>query len=456
MTGENRIPVSMAMAQGFADTRAILSSAQLGSAMISSITDAGMLAVTSRFNGLPVMRTIGRAVAMMKQPGAEVFAAQQGLVLDTLAHAAGQADRVMGETIRAGAAAKIASANIRLSGLRRWTAVLRAAYGLESMAHVARAADTEFAALDARFRNALSRYGIGPDDWDLIRSATPHEPRPNARFIRPADVAAGGTPAHRGASDKLARFVNTEMDYAVIESDPVTRALLVGQSQPGTAGGELRRSVVQYRAFPATIVTMHFARALARGWNGNRLGHAALTFIAMTGLGALAMQAKEIAAGRDPLSLDPTKPEGLKAWGKATLQGGGLGVFGDVLFVDQTKYGNTWASIVAGPLAGSVETVLGDFIFKNVQKAGKGEETHFLGDALYAAGRHLPGSSLWYARLAWQRNVLDQLHLMADERAPERFARIEQRARKEWNQDYWWRPGRTRSERGPVFAGEAQ
>jgi hypothetical protein len=38
------------------------------------------------------------------------------------------------------------------------------------------------------------------------------------------------------------------MDYAVIEGDPATRALLLGQSQPGTAGGEVRRSVAMYRS----------------------------------------------------------------------------------------------------------------------------------------------------------------------------------------------------------------
>jgi hypothetical protein len=283
-----------------------------------------------------------------------------------------------------------------------------------------------------------------------IRSETaPHEPRPGATFLRPADIIEGGTAAHRATAEKVSRLVNTEMDYAVIEGDPVTRALLIGHSQPGTLGGEVRRSVAMYRSFPTTFLAMHFARAVARGWDGSRIGHAAMTFIAMTMFGALAMQAKEIAAGRDPLSLDPTSANGLKAWGKATLQGSGLGVFGDVMFIDQTKYGNTWAATLAGPVAGTIETVLGDFIVKNIQNAGKGKDTHFLGDALYALGRHTPGSSLWFARLAFQREVLDQLALMADPRTRERFARIEQTARREWGQRYWWRPGRTEPERQP-------
>jgi hypothetical protein len=452
VSGENRIPVSTTFAQNSANVRHWLSSTQLGSAMISSLTDPGMMMMAARFNGLPVMGTFNRAVAMMKEPGAEVFAAQQGLVLDTLAHAAGVVDRVMGEEIRTGFAAKLSSANIRVSGLRRWTGILRAAFGLEMMAHVARERGKNFGELEAVFRSSLERYGIGAEDWDVIRNATPHEPRANAQFLRPADVMEGGTGVHQAASDKLSRLINQEMDYAVIEGDPVTRALLIGQSLPGTAGGELRRSVTMYRSFPATFITMHFARALARGWDGKRLSHAAVTFATMTMLGALAMQAKEIAKGRDPLSLNPTEANGARAWGAAVLQGGGLGVFGDLLFLDQTKYGNSWAATLAGPVAGAVETVLGDFVFKNIQNAGKGKDTHFLGDALYTAARYTPGTSLWYARLAFQRHVVDQLALMADDRTRERFARIETTARKEWGQSFWWRPGRREADRVPDLA----
>ena len=449
VTGANKIPANTTLAVTMSDARHWLTSIQLGSAMISSFNDSASLAMAARFNGLPVMNTVARAVQMLGEKGSEIFAAQQGVVLDSLAHGAGHVDKVMGETIRTGLAAKVSNANIRLSGLRRWTSVLRSAFALEMMAHVARNREVAFGRLERQFASTLDRYGIGADEWKLIQATAPHEPRPGAFFIRAADIAEGGTPAHRAAAEKLSRLINTEMDYAVIEGDPVTRALMLGQSLPGTIGGEARRSVAMYRSFPATFIMMHFARAAARGWNGGRMGHAALAFSAMTALGALSMQAKEIIAGRDPLSLDPTSSNGLRAWGKATLQGGGLGVFGDVLFVDQTKYGNSWAATVAGPVAGAVETVLGDFVFKNIQLAGKGQETHFFGDALYTAGRYLPGSSLWFGRLAFQRAVLDQLALMADPRSRERFARIEEQARKDWGQRYWLPPGRTEVRRAP-------
>jgi hypothetical protein len=209
-----------------------------------------------------------------------------------------------------------------------------------------------------------------------------------------------------------------------------------------------------YRFFSGGLIYMHGARAIARGWDGSRLSHAAISFTIISLFGALSMQAKEVAAGRDPLSLDPKDAKGLQAWGKAILQGGGLGMFGDILAVDQTKYGNTWASTFAGPLAGAAESVLGDFALKNIRLAAEGRETHFLGDGLYTAARLAPGSSLWYGRLAFQRAVLDQLAKMVDPRTPERFARMEHQAQKDWGQSYWSQPGRAPS-RFPDFGAIA-
>lgn len=451
-TGQNRIPVNIELGRRMGEVRSVLSGIQLGGAMISSFNDTGTLAMAARFNGLPVMKILSNATSMMAEKGSEIFAAQQGLLADTLAHTAGQADRISGEVIRTGIAGKIATANIRLSGLRRWTAVLRAAFGLEWMAHVAAERGKSFADLDPKHLDAFARYGITEDDWKIMQSVPPAEPRPNAILTRPLDIWEAG---HRDVAEKFNRLIATEMDHAVIEQNPLARSVLMGQSRPGSVGGEIRRGVGMYRSFPTTFMIQEFGRSFARGWDGSRLGHGALTFITLTALGALSMQAKEILAGRDPLSLDPTTRHGALGWGKAVVQGGGFGSLGDMLAVDQTKYGNTWASFLAGPMASGAESILGDFLLKNVQAAAKGDKTNFLGDAAYTAGRYMPGSSLWFARATFQREVLDQMARMIDSRAPERFQRMEDQARKDWGQSYWWRPGRTQPSRAPNLGAVA-
>lgn len=445
VTGAADQPVDTAMAHLLGDMRSWLVASQMGSAIISSISDQATLAMAARMNGLPVMSVIGRAIRDLAEPGSEIRAAQMGLVADSLASGIHALDRFNGETIRAGRAGQLASGVIRASGLRRWSAVLRNSFALESMALYAREAGKGFAELDPKIREGFARYGIGAEDWELIRRTELHEERPNAFLLRPMDVRAQGGDAAGLAADKLKRLIDTEMDYAVIESDPMTRAMLFGENRPGTVAGEVRRAFAMYKAFPVTFVTMHFARAAARGWDGSRLGHAALGFSAMWALGLVALQAKQVANGKEPYALDPATTAGQRVMAQALLQGGGLGIFGDFLGQDQSRYGNSLVATFAGSQFAAVEKV-SKFLVGNLQRAGKGEETHFAGDALYTAAGFLPGSSLWYGRLAFQRGVVDQLALMIDERAPERFRRIEQQAAKDFQQQFWWRPGRAAPE----------
>jgi hypothetical protein len=453
--GLNRVPQSLTLARGLGDVRHLLAAAQLGSAMIAKFNDVGMLAMTARMNALPFTSIVKRAVELAGAKGSEVHLAQMGMTADSMAHLAGETDRMMGETIRSGVAAKLSSAVIRASGMRRWNAVLRGAFGMEMMAKVARERGNRFAELSDEFRGALNRYGIGEDDWNLIAGAPPIEPRDNAFFTRPDDVAMGGSAEHRAAAEKLARMIHTEMDFAIIEHDPVVHAMIVGDSRPGTVSGEMRRSVSMYRGFISSILSYHGARAFARGWDGSRLGHAGMTFMLMSLFGALSMQVKELNQGRDALDLDPTTAKGLQGWGKGIIQGGGLGVFGDLMFADKTRSDNTWASTVAGPIASLTEDVLGKFLMRNVQLAAAGKPTHFAGDALYTAGRYMPGSTLWYTKLAFNRAVLDSAARIIDPRAPERFHRLEEEARRDYGgQQYWWAPGTPAPQRAPAIVGQ--
>lgn len=449
VTGANKVPVNIELAHVMSEARATLTGSQMGSAILSSLTDPALMAMTARFNDIPAMGVISRAIAGMATKDFELNATQLGLVADSVAFRLHQNDRFMSETIRTGRMARIASAVIAGSGLRRWSGVLRASFGMEFMAVGANRLGLGFADLSPEFRGMLERYGLDEAGWEVIRKATPNEPREGGKFLTGADIRALGTPEAEDAARRWMQAINSEMDYAVIEGNPETRALLYGQSRPGTPEGELRRAVGQYKSFPITFAMLHFSRAFARGFDGERLSHAALTFAAMWGMGMVAMQAKEIAKGRDPITMDPSDPKGLRAWGAAALQGGGFGVFGDFLFIDQTRQGNTFASTLAGPSFAFVEKALGDFLMANLQRAWKGEPTHFAGDALYVAAGVVPGNNVWYWRTTFQRAVIDQLALMIDDRAPQRHQRIEKEAEKTWGQRFWWEPGRVGPRQAP-------
>ena len=61
----------------------------------------------------------------------------------------------------------------------------------------------------------------------------------------------------------------------------------------------------------------------------------------------------------------------------------------------------------------------------------------------------MPGRSLWYARLAMERLIFDQLEAAIDPNAAQSFRRIEQGARRDYGQRFFWKPGKTPPERGP-------
>lgn len=449
VSGTAAVPVNIVMASRAASVRSWLVATKLGSAAISQIADMGAMLATARMNGLPIMDMFNHVIKDLADGRSEINAVQLGMIADGLGLTFRDNDRFMGETIASHKAQHLASTVLRASGMRRLTGVERVAFAKTQMATFANDLGKDFAGLQVERQKALNRYELSAADWDIIRKATPLEPVQGGKFLTANDIRSVEGGAGRIA-DSYQRMLDNELDYAVLDTDPRVRAAIFGAAgAPGTWGGELTRMMMQFKSFSMMIGSRHMARATAYGWDGSRLSHGALTFIAMSMFGMVALQAKEIAKGRDPLSMDPTTRNGMLTWGAAVLSGGGLGVFGDLIFQDQTRQSTSLGNILAGPVLGDVDKVLGDWLIKNAYLAARGKETHFTGDALYVLGGLVPGQSLWYARTAFQRSVLDQLALMIDDRAPERFRRVEKEAEKSWGQRLWWDPGAPTPRRAP-------
>ena len=68
---------------------------------------------------------------------------------------------------------------------------------------------------------------------------------------------------------------------------------------------------------------------------------------------------------------------------------------------------------------------------------------------------NMPGRSLWYSRLAMERLIFDELEAAIDPKAARSFRRIEQGARRDYGQRFWWKPGTPLPQRSPdlVAAG---
>ncbi len=167
--------------------------------------------------------------------------------------------------------------------------------------------------------------------------------------------------------------------------------------------------------------------------------------IGMTVMGALAVQMKAIAQGKDPR--DMTDP---KFWGAAFVQGGGAGILGDFLYAPLARYDQSLGQSLLGPTVG-----LADDLYRltlgNIAQEAEGKESNFAAEAVRFARRNTPGTTLWYSRLATDRLLFDQLQMALDPQYAQRFARMESRARREYGQEFWWRPGDLEPSRGPAL-----
>jgi hypothetical protein len=450
LNGSTASPVDGTVARGFAGLRQILQSAQLGAAAVSALTDINFQRIAAQTSGIPAADVIKRVADNLVPLNIDEkgrLASRLGLIAENWTSVANAQARFVGDMTGPEITRRISDTVMRITGLSPWTQAGRWAFGMEFMGYIADNAAKKFKDLDQPLQDTLNRYGIGEGNWEVIRTSGLYE-HEGATFLRPEEIALR-TDLQPGRADDLAtRFlemIQSETEFAVPSASIRGRVMLVGESRPGTFVGEISRSFAMYKNFPVTLLNTHVMRAV-NAENFNKKGaYFADLVISTTLFGALAMQLKEITKGRDPRTV--MTPE---FWGAALLQGGGLGILGDFLFNDVNRFGGGLEQTIAGPVVGFLDDTR-RLTIGNVQELATGKDTHFMRELISYAGRYTPGSSIWYLRLALERQILDRLQIWGDPDAKQRMREIEARYRRETGQRYWWSPGDTEPERGPDF-----
>src|SRR5439155_17196095 len=135
---ENRLMANIGQA-----TRNLLTASQLGSSMISSLTDPVTAAMTARFNGISAMRVISHWLKVASSPEEKTFAVRLGLGGEAWASGAQAAIRY-GELTSGGVTSHLSEAVMRANGLAPWTYAGGWAMGLELSSFVADNTAKEF------------------------------------------------------------------------------------------------------------------------------------------------------------------------------------------------------------------------------------------------------------------------------------------------------------------------
>jgi hypothetical protein len=429
--------------------RNLLTASRLGSAVILAVGDTGFTRLTAKMVGLPQVRLFSRWLKQLSPGNAadRRLAARAGFVSETWLGQGLAMQRMQGETTASGITAGLADGVLRASGLSQWTEGGKAAFGLEFLGLLTDNAHLRFSDLPSALRTTMQRHGISEADWNHYRSTSIwKDAETGAEFIRPEDVwleadqmlnlALGERQARFKAANLIQQMVHAESYYAIIRPTASSRTIArFGTERGSFFEGAVLKNAMLWKSFTVTMMHLHYSRMLAQQGVLGRVGYAAGMFVPMTLAGALAVQFSHIARGKDPEDMTTAA-----FWAQALVRGGALGPGLDLLSSAYTRHGGGWEDALLGPVLGgqtgaALRTAFGS-------DEGRGSNARRLLEMW------VPGSSLWYARTAYERLLADQVQLWLDPHARQRFRRVEDAAKREGNAHYW-RPGRTSPSRAP-------
>lgn len=446
--GNLSVPVIDGLARFGSGVRSLNVASKLGGAFLSAIPDGWAGFMARFYNGMAPLQVVSDYVMWMLprvKAGDKALAVRAGLITDEMLSHLGALQRMSSEVNASGLMARTAGTIVNVSLLTRWSRVGKQIFGLQMMSELADRAGLAFDALPPRMQRRLQVHGITPERWDVMRRVGVDPESGLMRFDLLADADGLKPGEGQDLADRLMTMVLTETQFAVAETSETLRAQMTFGTQTGTSGGEAVRLGTQFLGFPATFLFQHLGRML-HGKVMNPALYGAALFAGSTILGALAMQIKQLVAGKDPIPMNDSK-----AWLAAAAQGGGIGIAGDLLFSDYSRTGGGLTSMLMGPTFGQVDQ-LANLTFGNAQSVLGGENTNVGREAVRFARANTPGSNLWYTRAALDRLIWSNLQELVDPDYQAAVRRMERRAQKEFGQGYWWAPDEELPARAPDFA----
>lgn len=432
--------------------RAVQSMAKLGGAVLSSFGDIVTLARELQYQGKGGLDSYAEAFAGLMRGRR---AGQQRIIADLVGVGF---DGLIGQVLSRfhstdsppGKIAKSLQFFFRLNGLNWWTDAHKTTAALVTSRYFAMYAERAHDALPGQAQRLLKMYGIGADEWALIRTAGLRRDEAGAAFLTPEAIKeiplgefyaaatardAGVVPSERSlvdARDRLATSYQALLvdraEFAVPTPGARERAVMNMGTERGTTLGEALRFVMQFKSFPVAMLTKTIGRDVHGHGDvslASAVGRTGWTILQLTAMGYLSMSAKDALKFKNPR--DPQAPD---TWAAAMLQGGGLGIFGDFVFGEFNRFGRSALATAAGPFFGTADDLLELWAkFRSGDKSAA--------NAVRVAVSNTP-----YLNLFWARPLLDLFVLwpISESLSPGYLRRMERRVARENKQTYWLSP----------------
>lgn len=451
--GQNT-PQSQILANGFLAYRSMNVASMLGGTTLSSITDQAMIAKTASVHNIAYRKTFGELVSHLNPANKEDRKLAHSLGLATqemLGSIARWADdgltSVHGKSEAiARTSSSLATQVLRVSGLNALTAASKVGFTkilMDKYGTLTRTKDWND--LDVMDRELLQGTGLSERAWQVMQLADPVVDRKGNQLMSARSIyeipdnklTAFGDP--KKVKDEIASQFQAhlldEQGMAVIEAGLRERTMLqIGQK--GTIGGEIWRSMTQFKSFPTAFLMRHGSRAMSLDKGTSKAAYLASLFAMTTALGALVVQLKEIASGNDPqIMYDENDPQkAINFFTRSAVQGGGLSFIGDILVAGQDTTGRGLDSFMVGPFGNDVKTVAG-LTVGNFTQYYQDKDTNAANEAFKALKGKIPAQNLWYTKAATNRLVFDE---MQDMIAPGYREKLLRKAERQHDRTRFW------------------
>lgn len=411
LDGSLDVPGSDTLAQWGAGFRALQNMASLGGSFLSSVGDLGVMMVGARHIGENGFEAVSKGLGNLfrGQPAAERLDlyADLGLALESMIGKFATSRFSVDDGVR-GALGQAQKLFFQFNLQNRWTDSMRSAVAEFVSMNLARRSATKFADLPDDLKRTMALYGLDDGKWDIIRNGSLRDLEgqqfltPSAILDLPDDDFAGylvskgqkATPAAirdlRGEIERQMRGMFVDQNgYMMLTPDSATRGIMKLGSQKGTGLGEGVRMIMQFKSF-----TLAFSqRVIGREWKHNGIAGVANLVFWSTMAGYAAMNLKDLAKGKKPR--DPTDPRTALA---ALQQGGGLGIYGDLLFSQVLeRRGQDALAQMLGPTASDVNDLA-----KIMARVVEGNDPS-------AAGVRFVQSNTPFANIFYTKILLDYL-----------------------------------------------
>lgn len=440
----------------FKNYRSLLMATRLGyTTLLAAPTDMMTTARMARLNGMSAWKAVGGYIKnIMAIPGLkdrQAKAAELGLLNQSLMDGTSAAmARFLHEDNATPAFQFIVDSSLRLNGLTYITETGRDWAGKMLMKNWADLSQKPFEQLKKTQQSALARYNISGDDWNKMRKAIASSQtfgEAKVDYLTPkaiAEIKGLADGEAQSLSDAYLRMVMGEVEVAVPTVSLLERSQLTGLTPPGTLVGEIARSFAMFKSYPLAFWHLHVQRQwMEADTMAKKLAAFAETAVFMAAGGALGVQLMEIARGRKPMEIDPTKdPEAAKTfWGNAIVRSGGLGPLFDIA-VGLSDYRSGLSGYVAGPVVGAIDGV-GYALFGSAKDYAEGKEdvgTKFQTRVIKEIQGHTPYQSNWMVNLMFKRLFWEKVLLWSDPNYVSQIKRTVNRDIRD-GKEYWWMPG---------------